>query len=112
MFYHPRVRSRESVARSRRGLILLSFLAAACSGAPPAGDVLLITVDTLRPDHLGLYGYPRNTSPNLVRWFGDAAVFERAYATAANTTPSVASLLAGLHPQHTRTPRVSNVTFR
>jgi len=87
-------------------------LAAACLGALfgllPAcgkgrpGDVLLITVDTLRPDHLGLYGYERATSPNLDRWLADAAVFERAYSTEANTPPSVVSILSGLPPHEHR----------
>jgi arylsulfatase len=63
--------------------------------------VLLVTVDTLRPDHLGLYGYERPTSPELDRWLDDAAVFERAYATEANTPPSIVSVLSGLQPyQH------------
>jgi len=64
--------------------------------------VLLITVDTLRPDHLGLHGYERPTSPNLDRWFADAVVYERAYSTDAATSPSVASLLTGLFPPEHR----------
>lgn len=63
-----------------------------------AGDILLITVDTLRPDHLGLYGYERATSPNIDRYFADAAIFERAYTTNANTPPSVVSILTGQLP--------------
>jgi arylsulfatase A-like enzyme len=71
-------------------------------GSPRApGDVVLITVDALRADHLGLYGYERPTTPNLDRWFADAAIFERAYSTEANTSPSVVSLLSGrLPPEH------------
>ena len=67
-----------------------------------SGDILLVTVDTLRPDHLGIYGYARATSPNLDRWFADGAIFERAYATEANTPPSVVSILTGLLPQEHR----------
>ena len=78
--------------------LLALALGPGCGGSPP-GDVLLITVDTLRPDHLGLYGYSRRTSPELDRWFADAVIFERAYATEASTPPSVVSLLSGLHPQ-------------
>jgi len=48
---------------------LVLAVATACSNTPgPPGDILLITVDTLRPDHLGIYGYGRPTSPNLERW--------------------------------------------
>ncbi len=63
-----------------------------------APDILLICVDTLRPDHLGLYGYERQTSPRIDEAFGNALVFENAYAPEANTTPSVVSFLTGLAP--------------
>jgi arylsulfatase len=59
-------------------------------------------VDTLRADHLGLYGYERPTSPNIDRFFGDGAIFERAYSTDANTSPSVISILTGQLPQDHR----------
>jgi arylsulfatase A-like enzyme len=62
-------------------------------------NVLIVTVDTLRPDHLSMYGYPRDTSPNLAKWFADATQFENAYAAEANTTPSLMSMLTGLYPQ-------------
>jgi choline-sulfatase len=79
----------------------MSVMFLSCSNGHP-GDVLLITVDTLRPDHLGLYGYPRNTSPEIDRWFAKAAIFERAYSAEANTSPSIASILSGLLPQDHR----------
>ncbi|MCZ6783180.1 MAG: sulfatase [Proteobacteria bacterium] len=60
---------------------------------------MLITVDTLRADHLGIYGYSRPTSPRIDRWFARAAIFERAYATDSNTPPSVVSILSGRLPQ-------------
>src|SRR5262249_40864805 len=66
------------------------------SGCGPAArppSILLITVDTLRADHLALYGYSRATSPNLEHWFAHGWVFDRAYATEASTTPSVISIL-------------------
>lgn len=83
-------------------LVTSSLLSLASCTAPRGdrpGDILLITVDTLRADHLGLYGYPRATSPNLDRWFEGGAVFERAYSTEANTPQSVISILSGLLPQ-------------
>lgn len=80
--------------------LLAALLAEAAACAPQRpGDVLLITVDTLRPDHLGIYGYPRGTSPRIDSWFGRAAIFERAYSNQANTPPSVVSILSGLLPQ-------------
>ncbi len=68
-------------------------------GAAPARDVLLITVDTLRPDHLGIYGYDRETTPHLDELFGEGIVYERCYSTEASTSPSVVSLLTGQLPQ-------------
>ena len=79
----------------------LALGAASCGGAaveearPP---VIVYLVDTLRPDRLGLYGYERNTSPNLAAFARDAVVFEDAYAPSAWTKASVASLLTGLDP--------------
>jgi arylsulfatase A-like enzyme len=80
-------------------LLAAALLGLACSAEQRPPDILLITCDTLRPDHLGLYGYERNTSPNLDRLFERGALYERAYATEANTPPSVVSLLSGQQPQ-------------
>jgi choline-sulfatase len=88
----------------RRALASAATLASllGCADRPVLRDVLLVTVDTLRPDHLGLHGYERPTSPNLDRWFSDAAIYERAYSTDAATAPSVSSLLTGLLPPEHR----------
>ncbi len=64
------------------------------------GDIVLITIDTLRADHLGINGYERPTSPNIERWFGKGAIFDRAYSAEAATSPSVVSLLSGRLPQN------------
>jgi len=98
---------RESRARASRAArtalaLAIAIAATACDRSPARPDVLLVTVDTLRPDHLSLYGHSRPTSPHIDRLFAEAAVFERAYATEANTPPSVVSLLSGLHPQDHR----------
>jgi arylsulfatase A-like enzyme len=63
--------------------------------------VVLVTIDTLRADHLGCYGYERPTSPFLDRLAREGTVFENAFASAPHTSPSHASLFTGLHPsQH------------
>ena len=92
---------------------LLATALAACGGelgetgtgasaAPPtARNLLLVVVDTLRADHLGLYGYERPTSPFLDRFAAERGVaFDQARATAPWTKPSVASILTGLDPRH------------
>ena len=65
---------------------------------PSAPNILLITVDTLRADHLGCYGYFRDTSPSIDRLAAESVLFERAYAPMATTLPSHTSLLTGLNP--------------
>jgi arylsulfatase A-like enzyme len=60
--------------------------------------VVLIVVDTLRADHLGCYGYERNTTPNIDRLASQAIRFENAISTASWTLPAVASLLTSQYP--------------
>jgi len=73
--------------------------AAGTLDAPPS--IVLITIDTLRADHLGTYGHPLETSPNLDAFAEEAVVFERVLSASGTTTPSHLSLLTGLYPhQH------------
>ena len=87
-------------------------LAAACSPsesrqAPsfPHANLLLISVDTLRADALGIYGNQRGTSPGLDAFATTAAVFDNVYAHTPKTAPSHMSLFTGLPP---RVHRVGN----
>lgn len=61
-------------------------------------NVLLISLDTLRVDHVGAYGYDRPVSPKIDRFAEKAIRFDRAYSHAPWTTPSHASLLTSLYP--------------
>jgi arylsulfatase A-like enzyme len=70
--------------------------------AQPGPCVILVSVDTLRPDHLGCYGYDRDTSPGVDAFAADATVFENCYAQAPTTRPSVAAMLTGLYPHECR----------
>jgi arylsulfatase A-like enzyme len=103
----------------RTGLLALLLAAvaglglAAC-GAPPPVDlacpgcsVVLISIDTLRADHLGCYGYPRPTSPRIDRLAAEGVLFENAYAPSYHTADSHMSLFSGLHPS---VHRVRNAT--
>ncbi|MEO1366123.1 MAG: sulfatase, partial [Acidobacteriota bacterium] len=60
--------------------------------------VIVLVLDTVRADHLSLYGYPRNTTPELDAFARDAVVYEHAVATSSWTLPSHASLFTGLFP--------------
>jgi arylsulfatase A-like enzyme len=62
-------------------------------------NLLFIVVDTLRADHLGCYGYKRNTSPNIDEFAEKSAVFYRAFSHSPWTTPSIASMFTSLTPR-------------
>lgn len=69
-------------------------------------NVILVLIDTLRADHLGCYGYGKETSPNIDAFAENASLFEKAFAQSSWTKPSVASLLTGLLPRsHTANRR-------
>lgn len=59
-------------------------------------NLILVSVDTLRADHLGVYGYPRDTSPALDAFARGGVVFDRAYSTSNWTLPAHVSMLTGL----------------
>jgi choline-sulfatase len=62
--------------------------------------VFLISVDTLRSDHVGVYGSTRASTPNIDRFAKDGVVFERAFSHVPQTLPSHAAILSGLLPQN------------
>ncbi len=64
----------------------------------PRPHVILISLDTLRADHLGTYGYERDTSPVLDAFASEATVFDQAFAPSNWTLPSHASLFTGVSP--------------
>jgi arylsulfatase A-like enzyme len=86
--------------------VVLLPLVASCSGegggagarraAPP--NVLLLTVDTLRPDHLSCYGYSRRTSPHIDALARRGVLFRQAITAAGRTVQSFPSILTGVYP--------------
>ena len=87
---------RVEVAGAAGSIVYLAdpvFLAPARRRPP---NLILVSIDTLRADHLSLYGYARNTSPGLDAWARDAVVFRRAVASATTTLPSHTSMFTGL----------------
>src|SRR5262245_66443597 len=82
----------------------MGLLVAACGFLPGASwpgrdapNVLFITIDTLRADHLGAYGDGRGTSPELDALAARSVVFEEATASAPWTLPTLASVITGEH---------------
>lgn len=97
---------------SSRLLLLGLCTLSACAGADeggPGGDigggatasprsVILISIDSLRADHLGCYGYRPPTSPRIDAFAAQGVRFTRAWATSPWTLPSHASMFTGLYP--------------
>lgn len=63
-------------------------------------NILYIDIDSLRPNHLGCYGYHRNTSPNIDRIAADGVRFTNCYASDAPCLPSRTALFSGLFGIH------------
>ncbi len=76
-------------------LLTLSACTPTPDGPPP---IVLISFDTLRPDHLGAYGDPRGLTPALDQFAAESLLFEQAYAQATQTAPSHASLFTSRYP--------------
>src|SRR2546429_8641221 len=71
------------------------------ASAPVSGPIILISIDTLRADHLPAYGYKKVRTPAIDALAADGVVFERAYSHAPQTLPAHASLLSGQLPFET-----------
>ncbi len=85
------------------GLALLSFFWLGCRRAavlPPGGkyNLLLISIDTLRADHLRCYGYNQDTSPHLDRLAREGVLFENLTSASSWTVPSHMSMFTALYP--------------
>lgn len=65
------------------------------ASAPDGPNVLLLVLDTVRAISLSLYGYHRETTPELTRWAARGVVFTRAYSTSPWTLPGHASMMTG-----------------
>jgi len=93
---------RGRIAPLLAGGVLLALAAGLVDWRPVEHDrpnVLLVSIDTLRADHLGYDGYPRDTSPNLDRLAARARRYREAWTPTPWTLPSHAALLTGSHPR-------------
>lgn len=104
--------------RARTASIVAALLLASCGSGEPGPqrtyddtgrllgtapalaphNVLLISIDTLRADHLGCYGYARSTSPRLDALAAEGVVFEETLSASPWTTPAHVSLMTSLYP--------------
>ena len=89
-----------------RSTLLLSALAmvsSAATAAPP--NIVLLSVDTLRADHLGCYGYKLDTSPRIDQFAKQALLFEDCVCEVPLTNPSFGAMLSSRYPRTTGTVR-------
>ena len=81
------------------GLCLMAAIGLAARFWPqPRFNLLLVTLDTTRADHIGCYGHSQALTPTLDTLAKNGVLFEKAYATVTMTLPSHATILTGLHP--------------
>ena len=89
-------------ARTLLPLAALLWVTGACSEKAPRpqrAHVVLISIDTLRPDHLGCYGHARDTSPHMDAIAAKGIVFEQAHSHSSRTAPAHMTMLTGLLPE-------------
>lgn len=79
-------------------LLTLGVLVNLPQAEEPQYNVVFITVDALRADHLGTYGYSRNTSPNIDRFASESTVFMNTTSPSATTILSMPSVFTSLYP--------------
>jgi arylsulfatase A-like enzyme len=81
------------------GITCLAILIhCSCSGTAEPFNVLIVSLDTTRKDHLSCYGYERLTTPTIDRLAEESLLFTRAVAVSNWTLPTHASMLTGLYP--------------
>src|SRR5699024_4276343 len=76
----------------------VAFVPGACSRRSNDGPIVLISIDTLRADHLPAYGYTKVRTPNIDALAAQGTVFERAWSHAPQTLPAHTSILSGQLP--------------
>ena len=99
---HAQVGVQTPLRSAPRCALIFMFLLLGCgivrAETPSGYNVLLISVDTLRADHLSCYGYKRATSPQIDQVAREGVLFENAVAASNWTVPSHISLLTSLYP--------------
>ena len=104
----PATSGRDDILRPMRRAAALAVMAtlagcrsSATIGTWPSAPVILVSIDTLRADHLSCYGYTAGSTTALAALARESVVFETAYTQCPLTLPSHASLFTGLLPAKT-----------
>lgn len=78
--------------------LVAGLLSSCAPSRPPIRNVLLISIDTLRADHVSSYGFPRRTTPNIDGLAREGVLFRNAYSPIPATLPAHCSMLTGTLP--------------
>jgi len=98
---HEKITRRGFVRKSLAAASGLALTTGGCTRLRKVNKAVLITIDTLRADHVGCYGYPRSVSPFIDQLAKNGILFRNVVASSSHTNPSHASILTSLHPvQH------------
>ncbi len=81
-------------------LLLLVLIVTGTCRSQPALNILLITMDTTRADHLGCYGYEAISTPNIDRIAQEGTVYDRCYTPVPITLPAHTSIMTGTYPNY------------
>lgn len=81
-------------------ILLVLFIRYSTNPENTPPNVILVSIDTLRADHLGCYNYPKNTTPNIDSFTDDCIVFTKCFAQCSSTLSSHSSMLTSLIPSH------------
>src|SRR5258708_3578666 len=79
-------------------IVGLAFAPLSMAAVKPQPNVVFITIDTLRADHLGCYGYKAIRTPNIDALAADSVRFERAYTPVPVTLPAHTAIFTGTYP--------------
>lgn len=91
-------RGRPTGRRLMSSSLLLAALGCGTPELPTARNLVVLTLDTVRRDHLSVYGYTQPTTPRLEAFADESVVFWNAIAQDTNTNPSHASMFTGQYP--------------
>ena len=95
----PSLRRSAPPRRVAIGLALWSVLSVACAPDARPPNVVVLVLDTARPDYLSVYGHPAPTTPFLEEFARSSTLFERAYSSSSWTLPAHATLFTGEPPR-------------
>src|SRR5579859_478507 len=92
-------------------LFVIGYITYSILNPKPHYNLIIISIDTLRSDHMGIYGYSKKTTPMIDEWAKSATVFTNMHTVIPTTFPSFAILMTGKNPFETKIYNNFGVVF-